>query len=202
MLAFDPTLSLAEERSLTSDDLFRMLQNRAPKAQQGITAEPDAKPALTQQELMRLQQNRLIVNEAVGKSTRGESFRIEERRKLAEVSRQPGQGSVSLEINFEYNSASITPRAAGQLAQLGKALKRLNDDRFLISGHTDSRGGDAYNLKLSQRRAGAIRDFLISAFNLAPEKLIAVGFGEEQPKNLTDRESAENRRVEIVNLGQ
>jgi outer membrane protein OmpA-like peptidoglycan-associated protein len=72
--------------------------------------------------------------------------------------------SVDLEIFFGYKSAEITPQAMTILNTLGRALSdaRLADDAFLIAGHTDAKGGAAYNLELSQRRAESVRQFPIA----------------------------------------
>jgi len=112
--------------------------------------------------------------------------------------------SVDLEIFFEYDEARVTPRAASTLATLGRALadSRLAADAFLIAGHTDAKGGDDYNLALSERRAESVRQFLIDNFKIAPDKLVAKGFGRQHLKNAKQPLAGENRRVQIVNLSK
>jgi outer membrane protein OmpA-like peptidoglycan-associated protein len=112
--------------------------------------------------------------------------------------------SVDLEVFFEYKAAQITPQAASMLTTLGRALvdARLADDAFLIAGHTDAKGGADYNLALSHRRAEAVRQFLIDNFKIAPEKLVAKGFGRQHLKNPKLPRAGENRRVQIVNLSK
>lgn len=72
---------------------------------------------------------------------------------------------------------------------------------FLIEGHTDAVGSDSYNLALSQKRADAVRDAMRDAmlqyFNIAPENLETIGYGEEFLKIETEEEEQENRRVTI-----
>jgi hypothetical protein len=70
-----------------------------------------------------------------------------------------------------------------------------------VAGHTDSMGSDAYNMKLSQQRAGAVRNFLISK-GVAADRLTAKGYGESQPvaDNATREGRIQNRRVELVPL--
>jgi len=111
--------------------------------------------------------------------------------------------SIDLEIFFAYKSEEITPQAAAALAPLGRALSdpRLAGDSFLIAGHTDAKGGPEYNLALSQRRAEAVRQYLIDTFHLDATKLIAKGMGSTRLKS-TDPLAPENRRVEIVNLSK
>jgi outer membrane protein OmpA-like peptidoglycan-associated protein len=112
--------------------------------------------------------------------------------------------SIDLEIYFDYKSAEVTPKAVAVLNTLGRALSdaRLADDSFLIAGHTDAKGGAAYNLELSQRRAQAVRQFLIANFKVDAQRLIAKGYGLQRLKTPTDPLAAANRRVQIVNLSK
>jgi outer membrane protein OmpA-like peptidoglycan-associated protein len=110
--------------------------------------------------------------------------------------------SVDLEVLFEYNSARIAPAALATLTTLGRALTdaRLAGDSFLIAGHTDAKGGADYNLRLSQQRAGSVRDFLVREFNIDAKRLVAKGFGQRQLKDSQNPLDAKNRRVQIVNF--
>ena len=112
--------------------------------------------------------------------------------------------SIDLEIFFDYNSAEITPRAAAALTPLGRALSdaRLAGDAFLIAGHSDAKGGADYNLALSQKRAEAVRQYLIASFGIDGAKLVATGMGSKHLKNAKRPLAAENRRVQIVNLSK
>jgi outer membrane protein OmpA-like peptidoglycan-associated protein len=109
---------------------------------------------------------------------------------------------IDLEITFEYDSAVVGPEAVKALAALGRALadKELEGATFLIAGHTDAKGGDAYNQALSERRAEAVKEFLVEEFKLPPDHLLAVGYGKERLKNSADPFGPENRRVQVVNL--
>jgi OmpA-OmpF porin, OOP family len=112
--------------------------------------------------------------------------------------------SVALKVTFATNSAQLTPEAGQTLDNLGKALQ--SDDLatccFQIEGHTDSVGSDAYNLRLSQRRAQSVAQYLAEHYNLK-ERALAVGYGKRQPiaDNDTPEGRQKNRRVQIVNLG-
>jgi outer membrane protein OmpA-like peptidoglycan-associated protein len=105
------------------------------------------------------------------------------------------------DIYFEFDSATISPQAMPQLRELGAALSdpRLAGASFTIGGHTDATGTDAYNTRLSQRRAEAVQRFLAENYTISSANLHAVGYGKHQPKNKADTFAAENRRVEIVN---
>ena len=113
-----------------------------------------------------------------------------------------GLPAIDLEIFFKFDSARITPEAMPPLKALGAALgdEKLEGSIFLIAGHTDANGSDAYNLALSDARAKSVRAFLIDQFQVDPKRLVAVGFGEEQLKNKANPAAGENRRVQVVNI--
>jgi len=110
--------------------------------------------------------------------------------------------SVDLDIPFEYDSARLTASARAQLTELGHAIMApaLRTSRFGIYGHTDAAGSDDYNLRLSIRRAGAVRDFLLESFDITPDRLEVAGYGETRLKYPETPRDGRNRRVEVVNL--
>jgi outer membrane protein OmpA-like peptidoglycan-associated protein len=135
------------------------------------------------------------------KSSRGISISQEERGKLADAVKDfPVQ---DMEIPFELNSADISPKAKPSLEALGHALQnaQLKRSSFLLAGHTDATGSAAYNQSLSERRAQTVRKVLIDEYHLTNEQVMAVGYGPERLKNANNPKSAENRRVQIVNIG-
>jgi outer membrane protein OmpA-like peptidoglycan-associated protein len=113
--------------------------------------------------------------------------------------------SASITVTFGSGSWVITPEGERALAPLGRALtsQDLAGFRFRIEGHTDTVGDPASNQALSERRAAAVRDYLVAKFGVAPDRLVAVGLGETQPLVPTGDESpnARNRRVQVVNIG-
>jgi outer membrane protein OmpA-like peptidoglycan-associated protein len=130
------------------------------------------------------------------------SITIDDRRRVADIISQ--KPSIDLEVTFEYNSATIGPKAVPTLITLGRALgnSELKGATFLIAGHTDAAGSDSYNQSLSERRAEAVKAFLAEQFKLSPDQLLAIGFGRSELKNAADPLAAENRRVQIVNTEQ
>lgn len=126
----------------------------------------------------------------------------EERREIAAAVAANQMPSVDMEVYFAYDSTAILPDAYPSLYSLGQALSdpRLAGQTFLIGGHTDASGSNAYNQALSESRAWSIKQFLVANFAIAPQSLVAVGFGEEDLKNPFDPNSGVNRRVQIVNL--
>lgn len=121
--------------------------------------------------------------------------------KLAAV-KQESRGLVitlSGSVLFASNKFQLLTSARTRLNQVTKALMETKDRRLTVEGHTDSQGSDGYNLKLSKRRAEAVRTYLISRGYPAAQ-IRAEGLGEGRP--VTDNGTAEgranNRRVEIV----
>ena len=109
--------------------------------------------------------------------------------------------AIDLEVYFDFNSATITSQAEPQLRELGAALTdpKLRGAVISINGHTDGVGGDAFNKKLSERRATMIKEYLVDNFQLPAANLRSIGYGKTRPKNKMDPNAPENRRVEIVN---
>jgi OOP family OmpA-OmpF porin len=107
------------------------------------------------------------------------------------------KGSVTLEgVTFELNSARLKPESRSVLDSVAADLKKYPRLRIELQGHTDSSGSDAYNLKLSQQRADAVRTYLIDQ-GVPANQLVARGYGESQPieDNKTEAGRALNRRV-------
>jgi outer membrane protein OmpA-like peptidoglycan-associated protein len=109
--------------------------------------------------------------------------------------------SLSLLIQFDFNSARVRPESQQALANLSQALQstELLASNFAVEGHTDAKGGKDYNQKLSQQRAQAVSDFL-KAQGVVENRLRAAGKGSSELANPADPFAAENRRVRIVNL--
>jgi outer membrane protein OmpA-like peptidoglycan-associated protein len=110
--------------------------------------------------------------------------------------------AVDLQIYFDYNSSAISPKAVPQLTNLGNALSspQLKNALVSINGHTDGKGNDSSNQKLSERRAESIKRYLVDHFALASENLVTIGYGKQKLKDAAHPMAAENRRVEVVNL--
>ncbi|GHA72188.1 hypothetical protein GCM10007389_27360 [Pontibacter akesuensis] len=104
-------------------------------------------------------------------------------------------------IKFDVNKATIRPESVGTLASIAKLMQEQADLKFSVEGHTDTDGDDNTNLKLSQQRAEAVRAYL-SEQGVAPDRLIAKGWGESKPldRNTTPEAKSNNRRVEFVKL--
>jgi outer membrane protein OmpA-like peptidoglycan-associated protein len=100
-------------------------------------------------------------------------------------------------VTFELNSDQLTPEAQANLKEMAGALAddRLRDAKFLVEGHTDALGAEAYNDKLSERRALRVAEFLV-AQGVAADRLTSLGLGEGNPRT-EDPFDPLNRRVEM-----
>jgi len=101
-------------------------------------------------------------------------------------------------VYFAVDSAQLSPKAERTLTGVAESLTERPDIKVEVRGHTDSTASDAYNLKLSVRRAESIKRYLVDA-GIDPERLQVEGFGESQPRatNETEEGRAENRRAEL-----
>lgn len=143
-----------------------------------------------------------VAGNVIGRNMDKQAKEIKETLPGAEVERV-GEGiKVTMKenmVNFAYDSSNLTPAAQANLDKLAEVLKNNLDTNINIYGHTDSRGTDAYNLSLSERRAAAVKSYLISK-GVSAARMLTMGVGEKEPvaSNDTDAGRAENRRVEFA----
>lgn len=132
--------------------------------------------------------------------TRTRALTGDERNELASIAKD--RPSIDLEIYFDFNSSEIASKAVPDLMNLGRALTNaeLQGGVYLLSGHTDAKGGEDYNQRLSERRAQSVKDFLVRKFRISDDTLVTAGYGEEQLKNTSNPLAGENRRVQVTNL--
>jgi outer membrane protein OmpA-like peptidoglycan-associated protein len=122
----------------------------------------------------------------------------------AEVKREKEKIVITKKVHFEFDKAVIRPISFRILDAVVDIMKQNPDIRKVqVEGHCDAKGSDAYNEKLSQRRANAVRDYLI-AHGVEADRLVAIGYGESRPvaDNGTAEGRARNRRVEFTILEQ
>ena len=162
-----------------------------PKLTRSLTGQTQAAPALSASDAA-------FINRV--RKTR--SLSANDREQVASIAKT--RPAVDLEINFDYNSAAVTPTSEPQLHSLGKALTsaELAGAVFMLGGHTDAQGTDGYNQSLSERRAETVKKFLMENYKIPAENLVSAGYGETDLKNKTDPNAAENRRVQVVNMAK
>ncbi len=104
---------------------------------------------------------------------------------------------IKLDVKFPNNSSVLNKDSYAEIQKVADFMNEFDGTQVTVEGHTDSSGSDAYNKMLSQRRADSVKNVLIKQFNIAPERINAVGFGEERPiaDNTTSEGRALNRRV-------
>ena len=112
--------------------------------------------------------------------------------------------SINIKVYFEFDSAILRPETKGTLDDLAAALMsdKLSDYRFEIAGHTDAVGSNEYNLSLSEHRARAVLDYLVTEFGIDAGRLETVGLGEESLLDPANPEGETNRRVQITRLNK
>ena len=119
----------------------------------------------------------------------------------ARVYRQSDDVVISLMgIRFASGRSNIDAANAPLMTKVRDALARFPDSSMVVEGHTDSNGSDSTNLILSQDRADAVRQYLVTTFGINPEKVSSIGYGEARPvaTNETADGRARNRRIDLI----
>ncbi|ACA15464.1 OmpA/MotB domain protein [Methylobacterium sp. 4-46] len=175
----------ARAQTVTEDDIVRALMPR-PQTRSLTLVVPD-RGGREEQVFLDSLRNRSSLSAA-------------ERDRLAALSSD--KQSIALDIPFAYNSSKIGHGALAQVSALGASLARpeLRDSTILIVGHTDGKGSDRGNQRLSERRARAVKDYIVRHYGVAAGNLIGVGFGKSHLKEAANPYAAANRRVTAVNM--
>jgi outer membrane protein OmpA-like peptidoglycan-associated protein len=102
-------------------------------------------------------------------------------------------------VNFDFDKYNIRPDAAPILDEAARTLQEYGDVTIYVDGYTDAIGGDAYNQRLSERRANAVKEYL-QRHGISASRMTARGFGKTNPvaTNATAEGRAQNRRVELI----
>ena len=102
-------------------------------------------------------------------------------------------------VNFDFDKYNIRPDAVPILDEAARTLQEYGDVTIYVDGYTDAIGGDAYNQRLSERRANAVKEYL-QRHGISGSRMTARGFGKTNPlaTNATAEGRAQNRRVELI----
>jgi len=164
--------------------------------QQKLSAEKAAADTARQQaENARLQAER---------DAQGLRQRLKDQLNVILMTRDTARGLIvnMSDVLFDTNQATLKPAAKEKLAKISGIILAYPTLRLTVEGHTDSTGSDEYNLKLSERRANSVRDYLVSN-GIRPEMVEARGLGKDQPVATNDTAAGrqQNRRVEMIVSG-
>jgi outer membrane protein OmpA-like peptidoglycan-associated protein len=119
-------------------------------------------------------------------------------RDLAMAPIAKGSTVTANNLFFELNKATLTPESEPELKRMAQVMRENATLRIEISGHTDNTGTDAINDALSQARADAVKNYLLTA-GIPTNRIQSKGYGSKKPKvsNETEEGRAQNRRVEF-----
>jgi OOP family OmpA-OmpF porin len=111
---------------------------------------------------------------------------------------------LTLRVNFEFNKSDIRESDVAELQKAVRFIRKYPGAKVRLEGHTDSIGTDEYNQRLSERRAEAVKDYLVKEGAARASKISTVGYGESRPvaSNDTEEGRAQNRRVEVLILSE
>jgi outer membrane protein OmpA-like peptidoglycan-associated protein len=142
---------------------------------------------------------------AAGARTRTRAINLAPMLAAADAAAAPevAAAKVSLDrIHFEFDSSRLTPDAMRLLERVGQALgsSELAGLAFVVEGHTDAQGEEAYNQALSVRRAQAVKEYLVAQHGIPAARLKAVGKGETDLLERADPEGPANRRVVFASV--
>jgi OOP family OmpA-OmpF porin len=112
----------------------------------------------------------------------------------------PIKVTVNMNVLFDFDKANVKPKYHEELKRVSDYMHAYPWETAVLEGHTDSKGTDAYNMKLSQRRVDNIKKYLVEKLGVSADRLTAVGYGESRPiaTNDTDEGRQLNRRVQAV----
>src|SRR6202158_4606753 len=188
-LSMTAGLAIAGDNNVSADQILNALQ---PKLlTRGLSAGPQADPAVKAKEINFLKTLR-------DRKTR--SLSLDEREEILQIASD--KPKIDLDIQFDYNSDKITTTSTPSVQALAKALSNatLKGSTFVVAGHTDAIGSEAYNQDLSERRADTIKRYLNEKYGINGTDLVTVGYGKSRPKDPNAPMDPINRRVQVVNM--
>ena len=110
------------------------------------------------------------------------------------------KGRVTLSVKFDFDKSDIRKEFHQEIGNLAAVMKKYPDLKIVLEGHTDSIGGAQYNQKLSERRANAVKKYLVDKFGIEVSRLTTKGYGLTRPvaSNATKDGRQKNRRVDAA----
>ena len=192
--ALSVSMASAFAGDVTSDQIVKALAPTKPVLTRSLSGAPAADPAAAATAAAEGRFVQTIRNRAT------RSLSNSEREEIATIVKD--KPKIDLEINFDYNSADISAKSLPDVQALGKALTNpdLKGSTFVLAGHTDAAGGETYNQDLSERRADAIKRYLVDKYGIASTDLVTVGYGKSKLKDPSNPMADVNRRVQVANM--
>jgi len=189
------SLHAANAEEATEDQILRAL---APAKPQSLTRSLSMGPPAAQSNPAAAEAENKLVQSLRNRPSR--SLSMGEREQIAAIVKD--KPKIDLEINFDYNSDRISAKSLASVQALGRALANpdLKGSIFVLAGHTDAAGGDAYNQDLSERRADSIKRYLVEKASIPAADLVTVGYGKSKLKDPANPLAEVNRRVQVVNM--
>ena len=182
----------AKDKNVSEGEILRALAPEKKPLTRGLSVGPQ------QVDQAAVAAEGKFVQKIRGRSTR--SLSTSEREEIAAIVKD--KPKIDLEINFDYNSAEISAKSLESVEALGRALSNseLKGSTFVVAGHTDAAGAEGYNQDLSERRADAIKRFLVDKYGINGADLVTVGYGKSKLKDPNQPMAEANRRVQVVNM--
>ena len=184
--------AFAQTKNVSEGDILRALTPEKKPLTRGLSVGPQ------QADTAASAAEGAFVQKIRGRSTR--SLTVTEREEIAAIVKD--KPKIDLEINFDYNSAEISAKSLESVQALGRALSStdLKGSTFVVAGHTDAAGAESYNQDLSEKRADAIKRYLIDKYGINGADLVTVGYGKSKLKDPNQPMAEANRRVQVVNM--
>jgi len=151
--------------------------------------------------------------QAAAAASQADADKAEAQRRAQELQAQVAQAQTEINaikdmvarkdlkpVNFETGSAELLVDSHAALDKVAETAKKYPNLKLRVEGHTDSTGSASLNQTLSQKRADAVRDYLVNTAGIPADQVVAAGFGQTRPiaSNETSEGRAQNRRVEFI----
>ncbi|RLA77314.1 MAG: OmpA family protein [Epsilonproteobacteria bacterium] len=175
---------------------------------ESLELENIAQNALQNSKIINIQDGKIIDIDGKVIDIVGVSLGIEKVLKdlNAKVTKTEIKIEMSGDVLFDFDKATIRKKAEPTLKNVIEVIQKYSAKNVLIEGHTDSKGSNAYNLKLSKKRSNSVKNWLVTNSTISPNMILAKGWGETRPiaknrnKDGSDKPKGreKNRRVEIT----
>jgi outer membrane protein OmpA-like peptidoglycan-associated protein len=198
--AYDSPSREARTKTILAQERQDLARQEAQLAQDSIALE-ERRAALAKRRAALIEHEQQLTQDSSTRRERSETGRDVDQTLTDLGARESDRGFVLTlsDIQFRRDESELSADTMRKLYPLITLVKDESQRNIIIEGYTDSIGDESYNRELSERRATAVRDFLVSA-GIDPRRISVRGYGEEHPIASNDSENGrrENRRVEVI----